>query len=298
MDPTWQNPLNYRCLWHSSWDIDCLVQGPNSFFLSLSLSLSLALSLFVVLFFSLSLYIYISLSLSLSLSHFFAFGLFSTLCHPHMITSLSGKEKHKQQTNSRDCPGTGWVAKLCLCVFFGLFLMGEKTHKQNPPKSGDDPAKMLFMCSFVRSLFSLPSLGPKVRVAGQKSELQTENKSYSRADPRIWTGSHRKGIRTRFRCIYRNPPLKPSWIHLSNAREISNSKCLLISFSCRKGNYRFSTWPNSTWSLSFSSCINITLHKLRGPRMGGWISRGWVSHVGIPQFSPNTDFEGFWDLWT
>ena len=24
------------------------------------------------------------------------------------------------------CPGTGWVPKFCLCVFFGSFLMGEK----------------------------------------------------------------------------------------------------------------------------------------------------------------------------
>ena len=41
----------------------------------------------------------------------------------------------------RDCPGIGWVAKSCLCVFSGHSLWGRKTHKQNPPtpKSRDNP---------------------------------------------------------------------------------------------------------------------------------------------------------------
>ena len=38
-------------------------------------------------------------------------------------------------TSVRDCPGTGWVAKFCLCVFFGSFLMGRETHKHNPPQN-------------------------------------------------------------------------------------------------------------------------------------------------------------------
>ena len=38
----------------------------------------------------------------------------------------SGKAiTRKHKTNLRDCPGIGWVARICLCVF-GSFLMGEK----------------------------------------------------------------------------------------------------------------------------------------------------------------------------
>ena len=41
----------------------------------------------------------------------------------------------------------------------------------------------------------------------------------------------------------------------------------------------------------------------RGPRMGGWIRRGWISRFwGAPIFSPEVPkflfFKGFWDLWT
>ena len=43
---------------------------------------------------------------------------------------------------------------------------------------------------------------PKVRVAVQKSELQTRSRSYSRADPKIRTESPRKGTRMGFRRFY------------------------------------------------------------------------------------------------
>ena len=48
------------------------------------------------------------------------------------------------------------------------------------------------------------SYRPKVGVTDQKSEIQ----------PRIRTESPRKGPRMEFRCFYRKPPLRPSWIHL------------------------------------------------------------------------------------
>ena len=39
------------------------------------------------------------------------------------------------------------MPKSCLCVFFGSFLLGEKTHiNKIPPKSRDNPVKILFMC--------------------------------------------------------------------------------------------------------------------------------------------------------
>ena len=51
---------------------------------------------------------------------------------------------------------------------------------------------------------------PKVRVTGQKSELRTKSRRYSRADPQNPTESPRKGPRIGFGRFYRKPPLKPS----------------------------------------------------------------------------------------
>ena len=42
-----------------------------------------------------------------------------------------------------DCPGSCWVAKLCLSVFF---LVGEKTNKQNPPQNpGTTPREICLL---------------------------------------------------------------------------------------------------------------------------------------------------------
>ena len=58
-----------------------------------------------------------------------------------------------------------------------------------------------------------------IRIQARKSELRAESQSYGpkvgvtagRA-PRLRTESPRKGPRMGFRCFYREPPLKPSWI--------------------------------------------------------------------------------------
>ena len=62
-----------------------------------------------------------------------------------------------------------------------------------------------------------------IRIRARKSELQAESRSYrpkvrdtARQTPRIRTESPRKRPRMGFRCFYRKPPLKPSWIHLSH----------------------------------------------------------------------------------
>ena len=39
-----------------------------------------------------------------------------------------------RERKSRDCPGTGWVAKFCLCVFLGHSLWGAKHINKIPPK--------------------------------------------------------------------------------------------------------------------------------------------------------------------
>ena len=40
------------------------------------------------------------------------------------VTTLRERKTHKQNWGivPGDCPGTGWVAKICLCVFLGSFL--------------------------------------------------------------------------------------------------------------------------------------------------------------------------------
>ena len=60
-----------------------------------------------------------------------------------------------------------------------------------------------------------------IRIQAWKSELRPESRSYrpkvrvtAGQPPRIRTESPRKGTRIGFRCFYRKPPLKPSWIHL------------------------------------------------------------------------------------
>ena len=81
-----------------------------------------------------------------------------------------------------------------------------------------------------------------IRIQARKSELQAESRSYgpkvgdtAGQTPRIRTESPRNGPRMGFRCFYRNPPLKPSWIHLSNTPPIC-----IAAFRCpyalRKGN--------------------------------------------------------------
>ena len=57
-------------------------------------------------------------------------GPFLTLAE---IGSLNFRERQNTSTstNLRDCPATGWVAKRCLCVFWGSFLMGGFPGKKN-----------------------------------------------------------------------------------------------------------------------------------------------------------------------
>ena len=82
------------------------------------------------------------------------------------------------------------MAKICLCVSFGSFLMGEKTHKQSPPKSPGQSREM-----FVYVFFSLCFFAPRKRVLRiessvdrmpQKGAYRTENGSceFNSHDPK------------------------------------------------------------------------------------------------------------------
>ena len=63
-------------------------------------------------------------------------------------TRIRERKRHKNR-QSRDCPGTGWVAKICLCVCFRVIPYGEETHKQNPAqKSRNNPVKITFLVLF------------------------------------------------------------------------------------------------------------------------------------------------------
>ena len=71
---------------------------------------------------------------------------------------ISGKGKtHKHKQICGIVPGLGGVPKFCLCVFFSAHsLWGRKTHKQSPPppKSRDNPVKILFTCFFFMCFFA------------------------------------------------------------------------------------------------------------------------------------------------
>ena len=63
-----------------------------------------------------------------------------------------------------------------------------------------------------------------IRVSAQKSELRAKSRGYkpkvrvtAGQTPRMRTESPRKGARMAFRCFYRKPPLKPSWIQIRYA---------------------------------------------------------------------------------
>ena len=59
----------------------------------------------------------------------------------------------------RNCPVTGWVAKI-VYFFWVIPYGGEKTHKQTPPpkKSRDNPVKMLFIQWFEKVPFGRGAL--------------------------------------------------------------------------------------------------------------------------------------------
>ena len=70
----------------------------------------------------------------------------------------SGKEKtHKHKQICGIVPGLGGCQKFVYVFFSGHSLGGEKTHKQNsPPKSRDNPVKILFTCFVFYVFFFAP----------------------------------------------------------------------------------------------------------------------------------------------
>ena len=68
--------------------------------------------------------------------------------------SQGKKKTHKHKQIRGIAPGLGGWQKFVYVFFFGSFLMGGKTHKQNPPpRSRDNPVKILFtrfsLCVFL-----------------------------------------------------------------------------------------------------------------------------------------------------
>ena len=85
-----------------------------------------------------------------------------------------------------------------------------------------------------------------IRIQARKSELRPESRSYrpkvrvtAGHPPRIRTESPRKGTRIGFRCFYRKPPLKPSWIHLIHTPFFTASSlwCSSLFFSIARDNF-------------------------------------------------------------
>ena len=82
----------------------------------------------------------------------------------------SRKEKaHKHKQAWGIVPGLGGQPKICLCVFCGPFLMGEKTYKQNPPKNRGTILWNYYIWFFFLLCFC-SQLEHATRTLGQKGE--------------------------------------------------------------------------------------------------------------------------------
>ena len=74
----------------------------------------------------------------------------------HQLIFIRERKTHEHKETSGDCPRTGRVAKLCLCVL-GHSLWGRrKTKTKKPRQSWDNPVKILIMCLFLRWFFCAP----------------------------------------------------------------------------------------------------------------------------------------------
>ena len=66
----------------------------------------------------------------------------STDYRAEILWQLTRKEKHININELRDCAGSGWAARICLCVFFRVIPCGAEKHiNRIPPKSRDNPVK-------------------------------------------------------------------------------------------------------------------------------------------------------------
>ena len=74
-----------------------------------------------------------------------------------LVTFFVSIKTHKRKQMWVIAPGLGGLQNV-VYVFWGSFLMGEKTHKHNREKSGTIPLKMLFMCYVLQWLFLVPKL--------------------------------------------------------------------------------------------------------------------------------------------
>ena len=74
------------------------------------------------------------------------------------------RKRHKHKQTCGIVPGLGGRQKfvcVCVCFFFWVRVIlygGEKRINKIPPKSRDNPVRMLFTCSFLYVFFSLPNI--------------------------------------------------------------------------------------------------------------------------------------------
>ena len=88
-----------------------------------------------------------------------------------MPRNLERKKTHKHKHICGIVPGMGGWQKFVYVFFSGHSLWGRKTHKQNPPpKSRDNPVKILFMHFFSLCVFcrSPPEIGKFRTGAGRR----------------------------------------------------------------------------------------------------------------------------------
>ena len=103
-----------------------------------------------------------------------------------------------------DCPGTGWLAKICLCVFWAHTLWGRKC-KQNTLTIPGQSRKKIVSVFFFGHFFSqvVPLVRQKYIPPPQCPDFGRCCKVYGRYDfpafSRIWVSTVDLGTRARFR---------------------------------------------------------------------------------------------------
>ena len=169
------------------------------------------------------------------------FSSFLAWKHPHLNTILWQDEYNPEVLCELPCSACSWV----------LWRQHFETHQT---RISAMPSKlqngMHALSGFKKALLQNPRemirgriFSEMIRIQARKSELQAESRSYgpkvgdtAGQTPRIRTESLRKGPRMGFRCFYRNPSLKPSWIHLMHA---------FLSVSLKQFSYSLRSLPNS-----------------------------------------------------
>ena len=109
----------------------------------------------------------------------------------------SGKEKtHKHKQICGIVPGLGGCQKFVYVFFWVVPYGGEKHIKKSPPKSWDNPVKILFTCFFFMCFFAPDKWRPGCSAfLAQKSTAEQARSSFGGLRKGVFSGTFSSSIR-------------------------------------------------------------------------------------------------------